>query len=447
VEIGVSAEDGQVVEPIVNSDSQKKNKDKKQPKERRLVYTVDEVSVNLGMLALAFGELDVEVDVEALGGTLKVDFEGPLSFLGGKEIKNDPSRNTRAGGEDRDDGDIEEDTPISLEVEIEGILLEQIHDLKSILPVPIMGTLDFELEIDSPTSKLADSSGHIAVALRSLILSRKNFESEIFGMNLAVPPLVITALNSEVVFEKGEGKITGFDMESKHIAGNVQGGVALKDPLPESQLDMYLTFKPLPAYIAKSNILKTLMPDIDSLSRDAKKAHRADGSFGFRYGGKLGKSGKFVAAKNYTPRGSRKARASRAKRSRSRARPSRRTRTKRPKKIPTFDRTTPASTQAKSVDAKPKPVSEPDPPIREPQGSASPPVLRAKRGAKDGLKRDKEPPPREEEEIEEPVEEEEVAEEESEEEAEVVEESEQAEEADEADEAEVVEKEEDTEEE
>jgi type II secretion system protein N len=451
VEIGVPAEGGQVVEPVPASDSKKKNKDKKQPKKRRLVYTIEEVSIDLGMLALAFGELDIEVDMEAFGGTLRVDFEGPSSIFGERKAQPDLPRNARVGGDDRSGDDLDDETPMSLEVEIEGILLDRVHDLKSIFPMPITGTLNFEMALDSPTSKLADSSGQVVLSLGSLILSRKNFESEIFGMNLAVPPLVIKVLNSELVFEKGEGKVAKFDMESKHIAGTVQGGVSLKDPLSKSQLDLYLTFRPLPAYIEKSNILKTILPDIDSLSKDAKKAHRDDGSFGFRYSGTLGKSGRFIASKDYTPRSSRKARAGRAKRSRTRARTARRTRSTRPRTKFRPETSRPDDSRAKSVDARLKSASEKmEPPIREPRGSFLPPGLGAKRSTE--RERIKSPAPREEEETEESAEEEEATEEGSEEEAEEeaeeeTEEVEEADEAEESEEAEAPEKDEDTEEE
>jgi type II secretion system protein N len=429
VEIGVPSDQQPVVEPISNGDSKAKNEGKKTPKKRRLAYMIDEISVDIGMLALAFGELAVDVDVEALGGTLRFDFEGPLALFSETVTKGESARSTRArDGEDKGD-DAEKETPIHLEVEIAGILLERVHDLKTLLPVPVKGTLNFSLELDSPTSKLAESTGQIVVALDSVILSRKNFESEMFGMNLAVPPIVITTLDSEVVFEKGAGKVAKFDLQSKHIDGNVQGGVSLKDPLSKSQMDLYFTLKPLPAYIDKSNILKTLMPNIDSLSKDAKKAHRADGYFGFRYTGIAGKGGRFVAAKDYTPRGRRTARAGRTKRGRSRARTSRRPRTPRPQTrlAPPGELPPDAPVKPAEADIAPKPARETPTPIREPRSRIRPPVPGTKRGTRGFPGRDDESVKKEEEEEEEESVEEEGAEEESEEEAEEGEESEAAE--------------------
>jgi hypothetical protein len=302
--------------------------------------------------------------------------------------------------------------------------------LKTLLPVPVKGTLNFALELDSPTSKLAESTGQIVVALDSVILSRKNFESEMFGMNLAVPPIVITTLDSEVVFEKGAGKVAKFDMQSKHIDGNVQGGVSLRDPLSKSQMDLYFTLKPLPAYINKSNILKTLMPNIDSLSKDAKKAHRADGYFGFRYTGMAGKGGRFVAAKDFAQRGSRTARAGRTKRGRSRARTTRRQRTPRPQTRLAPPGELPPDVPAKPAAMAPKPAREKPTPIREPGSRIRQPVPGTTRGTRELPGRDDELVKKEEEESEESVEEkreEEGAEEESEEESE--EEGEESEEA------------------
>ena len=214
-------------------------------------------------------------------------------------------------------------------------------------------------------------------------------------------------------------------MQSKHIDGNVQGGVSLKDPLSKSQMDLYFTLKPLPAYIDKSNILKTLMPNIDSLSKDAKKAHRADGYFGFRYTGMAGKGGRFVAAKDYTPRGSRKARAGRTKRGRSRARTTRRQRTPRPQTRLEPPGELPPNVPAKPADIAPKPTRETPTPIREPGSRIRPPVSGTKRGTRGLPGRDDESVKKQEEE-EESVEEE-GAEEESEEEAEEGEELEEAE--------------------
>ena len=115
---------------------------------------------------------------------------------------------------------------------------------------------------------------------------------------LKVPPLVIDSVEGEIVFEKGVGKVTRFEAKSKDFALGLEGMITLADSLSESQNDLYLTFKILKGYIAKSPAIKTLVATADTFSSEMKRAHREDDFYGFRYRGSFGK-GRFTPAKEF----------------------------------------------------------------------------------------------------------------------------------------------------
>ena len=160
VEVQVSSDEAQSVEePPVPAGpgsevAQKKAKTK-------LSYFIDEISIDIGFLPLLFDKLDLEVEMEAMGGEIGVEYEGPLPSKGDKRPL--PVRPLRGAGEKTEESDVESDAavPLALRVEVEALDLKKIYDLREMLPVPLSGLVGLEVDLESPTGNFDDAVGQI----------------------------------------------------------------------------------------------------------------------------------------------------------------------------------------------------------------------------------------------------------------------------------------------
>ncbi|MDJ0763752.1 MAG: type II secretion system protein GspN [Myxococcota bacterium] len=294
---------------------------------RAIPYRIEEIQVNVGFLDLLFDRLDVKVDIQAFGGGITAAYSGPMPQQETREKQRiRPRRTEDPSAEETQDSDI----PLSLEMRAEGLVMKRMPGLSEKIPVPVDGSMDLAVELTSQAGLFSQSDGRIALTLKDVGLSKPGYEAEMFDMKLAVPPLKISSLKAEMNIEDGTGEINNFAVTSKHFDAKVEGTIAFRDPLSRTQLDLYLTFKIMDAYINQSDALKTLFSSLDLFSRDFKRAHRDDGYYGFRYRGRIGE-GRFLPQKKYTPPRNSKTRRPDTETGRRPARPERRIRPSRQK--------------------------------------------------------------------------------------------------------------------
>lgn len=308
---------------------QEQESEKKAP--QKLTYFIDEAVVDIGLFGLLFKRLDAELDLEAFDGTVSINYDGPLPS--GQKSRPPARRRPRArpnpeegeGEEEKaeeEEGD-NDSSPLAVSVVAEEISIGRIYGLRNLLPVPLSGVLDFEMELESESGFLANSGGSVELKLSNIELSKKGYEADLMDMKMKVPPLSIASLISEITFKEGKGEMSKFEVKSKHFDASVQGTITLDDPLSRSRMDLYVMFRLLPAYINQSESLQTIMSSVDMMSSKMKRAHRDDDYYGFSYQGPLG-SGRFLPQKEYRRSGSQgnTSRSSRRPRTRSRARSS-----------------------------------------------------------------------------------------------------------------------------
>jgi hypothetical protein len=312
VEIGVTAEEKEVA---LTQAALKKPKPGAAKNSKPIIppaYILDEISINVGLIALLFNELNINIDVEAIGGTIDIEYEGPLPgdldkkenikiiappgkfAKGSKKSKSRkvPGKNADTPADEDKEEDKEEEvseTELTLFIEIENINLKRIHDLRQLMPVPISGDFNMTIDLVSPTGRFADADGEVDFYIKGLQISKPKFEAEVFDMKMAVPQLVISSVEGIIEFIKGEGVVEKFEMKSKHLDVGLKGMVNLADPLSKTRHTLYITFKLLQDYVALSSSIETLVNGLDLFSRDMKRAHRDDGYYGFRYRGTVGK--------------------------------------------------------------------------------------------------------------------------------------------------------------
>jgi len=293
---------------------------KQQP--AKLSYLVDEMVIDLGLFSLLFDELDIDIEMDLLGGEVSIRYDGPLPTgdeeVGRPATKRRPRPRTatprrpgpaglpapdgveppNAEGEEEAPEEAEADQALSLVVEAEGLELRQIHDLRSKLPLPITGTLDLTIELSSSTGSFADADGSMTVGASSVVLGSADAQIDVGGMPMSVDPIAIAKIDCKVEVEGGTASFKAFETQSTDFDAEIRGDVTFSDPLSRSRLDLYLMFKFLDGYAAKSQKAGMLISSLDDFSRELKRAHRDDGFYGFRYRGVFG-SARLSPSKNF----------------------------------------------------------------------------------------------------------------------------------------------------
>jgi hypothetical protein len=334
VEIGVATEDGDRAEPEIEADGEPpragpggKAADKPAPRPK---YSIEEIDVDIGFLDILFGQLDVEVESELLGGELTISYEGPLgtdeaeqpgSTVAARRAAGLARRGLRPPADESgqpgvlpaapaDSTTVEEaaaakdSDPMELSIAVTGIQLRQILDLRREVPVPIGGALDFHAELSSETGRFADAGGRISVAARQLKIGDSKNPANIGGMPMTVDEVLISELTWEIEVKEGVGTVEKFTLASTDFDAKIEGTIAFGDPFSHSRLDLYFMFKFLEGYAKKSPTATMLVSSLPDLSSAFKRALRSDGFFGFRYRGVLG-TAQFTPSKFYRGKGGR----------------------------------------------------------------------------------------------------------------------------------------------
>ncbi len=292
-----------------DSDSEAK---KSAPKPIVPRYYIEKMHVSVSVWSLIFGDLNVSVAADFLGGDILVNYTAPI---GGGEAE-------EPAGEEADLADLppgerakisrerrvqkaaqnagkqpEEGREMSFSIVATGLNLVQFWDLKDLLPLPMFGALDFSIDLKTATGKMADAEGKMWIDGRNISLGQGQSKVEIIdGMGpMTIDSFGISELQMEMKAVKGKFIFDKVKMVSNDIAATAQGDVQFADPISLSRLNLYFTFKLLEGYASKSPNAQTLVSLMPSaLSR----ARRTDDSYGFIYQGIL-KTAKFRPQKTF----------------------------------------------------------------------------------------------------------------------------------------------------
>ncbi len=334
----------------------KKDDSSREKKKPVLKYLVEEMVIDVGFIDLAFGQLDLSVEMDFLGGNLEISFSGAIpsgeDSVADAKKRADKRRNAQAKkrrqprrpvgtrgeadesgegleqseeGEDDEDGDHQ---TLSFSLVATGLNLRKLHDLRNKSPLPVSGEMDLKIKIRSATGDFKNADGRIAFAGRNIVFGDGRSKIEVGGMPMSVDEIQIDALSFEVVFENGIGQVKKSDVDSRDLDASIEGTITLADPIERSRFNLYLMFKILDGYKDKSASSKALVENMDSFSRDLRLARRPDGYFGFQYRGTF-QTARFSPSKRSMVRGGQSAdRSKRKKSSRKKSRPD--TKTPRP---------------------------------------------------------------------------------------------------------------------
>ena len=225
------------------------------------VVNLDSVHARVSLLRLLFGTLHISFGVEASGG----------------EISGFTS--------DADNGR-------TLEAEFDSVKVADMPMLAEVVPLPIDGALNGDVELRLPEGKLAKAEGKLALKINELTIG--DGKSKIMN-TIALPTLNAGELVLEGEALDGKLNISKFTATGKDLELVADGGIRLRDPFAASLAELNLRFKFSPAYRNKNDTTRALLgapgsnvPAVFDLDPRVRSAKRPDDFYAWRLNGPLG---------------------------------------------------------------------------------------------------------------------------------------------------------------
>jgi len=233
----------------------------------------DEIEVDVGLLALLFGRLNVDLVAETASGTL----EGSISS---------DSPNLKSASE------------LEVEVKTEGIQLGGIPGVREGVGLPVTGGLDAELKLVLPEMKFANAEGYLRFKCANCSIgdgvskikprlpeSKRNDPRykrrlAMYGDGLTVPQIALGAAEASIVIDKGVGKIEKLSAVSPDGELVLTGEIKFADPFKNSTLPGCLRFR-------ISEELKKREKDFGNIDLILDAKRDDEGFFSFPTKGKL----------------------------------------------------------------------------------------------------------------------------------------------------------------
>ena len=241
---------------------------------RSKAMLVESLRLRAPVLALLFGDRVLGVDVQALGGTVTAD------------------------------GGLVSDGAI-LKAELDKLTLARAPILAQFVPLPVLGVLSGSADIKVPVRKPEKESvsrrgtgGPLAVALdysKTAGLIEIHIEQGVLGdgkaklsvpgdpflsQGLTFPKLALGNVTGRIVFDRGRATLSDVRSQSADADIALEGYIELRDPLPLSELRLYLRFRPSPALIKRE-------PTMEILTNAMAVGKRSDGALGFSLTGTM----------------------------------------------------------------------------------------------------------------------------------------------------------------
>jgi type II secretion system protein N len=225
------------------------------------VFSADEITVNVGLLALLGGDVDVTIDADVGEGTIWGRY-------------------------------VEEDGATTVTIRTEDLPLETVPGVASATGgVPIAGGLNAEIRLSLPKNKWKDAQGRIEMSCKSCTIG--DGQSKIRPMapgqsnafsdqGLTLPKLRLGQIGGRVDIKKGVGTFEKFQAKSPDGELYLEGEIRFADPFAQSQVMAYMRFKSSDELRAR----ESRMADMELMM--SANSRRADGYHGLRITGPVG---------------------------------------------------------------------------------------------------------------------------------------------------------------
>lgn len=180
---------------------------------------------------------------------------------------------------------------VQANLDIKGIALAMVPGLAQVVPLPLTGALtataEFQSGLDGKTGRLqiAGATGLAEISLEDCTIGDGKAKLTVPGdpflsQGLTFPKVKLGKISGKLVIAKGRATLDQVRTKSADAEASVEGYIELRDPLPLSEVHLYLRFKPMPALIGRE-------PSFELLVNGMAAAKRADGFLGFSITGPL----------------------------------------------------------------------------------------------------------------------------------------------------------------
>jgi type II secretion system protein N len=195
------------------------------PDEDPTTIIIDEVRVDISLLALLGGAYDVDIEAAIGGGTI----EGNVRLDGGG---------------------------IETRVTTKGLPLHNIPGIRDAVGLPMEGGLDADIALDLPKGNWREADGHLRLACLGCTVGdgktkikppsqgRRGGSRAIFaGDGVTVPKLDLGNFSADIAFNKGKGKVEHFAATSQDGELAIEGEILLASKLEDSTFPGCMRFR------------------------------------------------------------------------------------------------------------------------------------------------------------------------------------------------------------
>jgi type II secretion system protein N len=221
-------------------------------------FTIDSAKFSPSLFAVFSSSLSYSVTAEGLGGTIALDQSGTPGKKGA----------------------------FKTDLVARDIDAAEIPGLKEAINLPLTGKVTLEAKLASETGRFADANGQLTLSCTGLAAGDGKTPLKVpsipmLAQGITLPRIRIGDLGGHVAIEKGTAKLQGVESKSPDGEVALEGEVALHDPLTLTTLNLYLRFK-LSDALMKKEVALQILPVV------AAPGKRPDGSYGLKFGGRVG---------------------------------------------------------------------------------------------------------------------------------------------------------------
>lgn len=222
------------------------------PKPMRML--IDEVSIGAGIGALLGGGIDVDFDVDGLGGEIVGSYKA------------------------------ERKKGWTLALRAEEIAAKEIPQLQASGP-PVRGTLSAKVDLSVPGNRVTKAKGVIEFTCKSCSVGDNKAKIKIPGnpmmaMGITLPRVRIGRLSGMIKVDDGVATFERLSARSPDIELELEGRLNLRKPMAFSMIQAYLRFKISDAFLAKNSKFAILTTAL-------ARGKRPDGFYGMSITGLL----------------------------------------------------------------------------------------------------------------------------------------------------------------
>lgn len=178
----------------------------------------------------------------------------------------------------------------ALRVSATEIDLSEIPWVKKAINLPLAGTMEVALDLNTPERKNGKTEGFLRWECSSCAVGDGKAKliipgNALLAEGLSLPKVRLGEFSGRVDFEKGVGKLKNVQSKSPDLELAVEGEIRLAEPTTLSTIDIYVRFKLSDTLLKSSDKLATIMQFAGTAGK------RSDGFYGFRLTGSFGQMG------------------------------------------------------------------------------------------------------------------------------------------------------------